>query len=54
MFYRTEDWFTDSGRRSFTITAHPDWTGEPFSVSAFVNISGTGKLVTCADLPALT
>ena len=25
VFYRTEDWFTDSGRRSFTITARPDW-----------------------------
>jgi hypothetical protein len=54
MFYRTEDWFTDSGRRSFTIAARPDWTAEPFSVSAFINTNGTGKLVTCADLPALT
>jgi len=51
VFYRNNFPVTSPTQQMFMLTMPSAWNAPSFSLAAFANINGTGRLVACADLP---
>jgi len=52
VFYRNSFPVTSPTQQAFMLTLPSAWSAPSFSLAAFANINGTGRLVACADLPS--
>jgi len=52
VFYRNDFPVTSPTQQTFMLTMPSAWSAPSFSLAAFANINGTGRLAACADLPS--
>jgi len=51
VFYRNNFPVTSPTQQTFMLTMPSAWNASSFSLAAFANVNGTGRLAACADLP---
>ncbi|MGI8688740.1 MAG: hypothetical protein ACR2M3_09190 [Thermomicrobiales bacterium] len=52
VFYRNNFPVTSLTQQTFVLTMPSEWNAPSFSLAAFANINGTGRLAACADIPS--
>jgi len=52
VFFRNNFPVTSPTQQTFMLTMPKDWRAPSFSLAAFANVNGTGRLAACADLPS--